>query len=207
MHLLDIAEVIGTVAFAFSGFLVAGSAGLDLLGIFIAAFLTALGGGVIRDIIADKAFFAFTNNIAALLVIGVVVVGVFLKLHRYTKIEKNRFFLLADTLGLVAFAVSGAVTGCEAGFNFFGVVLLALVTATGGGVLRDILINRVPFILTHEFYGTVTLVVGVAIYLLDRFSMLGFWQITLIFAGGVLLRLVAHRYGWHLPVLHRKEGA
>ena len=204
IQLLDIAEVIGTVAFAFSGFLVAGSVGLDLLGIFIAAFLTALGGGVIRDIIADKALFAFTNNIAAVLVITVVIFGIFFKLHRYSEIEKNRLFLFADTLGLVAFAISGAVTGCEAHFNFFGVVLLALVTATGGGVLRDILINRVPFILTHEFYGTVTLVVGIAIYLLDRFATLGFVQITLIFVGGVILRLVAHRYGWHLPVLHRK---
>jgi uncharacterized membrane protein YeiH len=202
LEILEIAEIIGILSFALSGFFVASSERLDLLGIFIASFLTALGGGVIRDVIADKPLYAFSNNIASVLVIGVVVAGVLFKLNRFNTIEKNRYFLLADTLGLVSFAISGALVGLEAEFNFSGVVLLSLITAVGGGVLRDMLINKVPFILTSEFYGTVAIVVGMVIYLLDTAGGLSFLAITILFFFGVLLRLVAVKRGWHLPKLH-----
>jgi uncharacterized membrane protein YeiH len=202
VEILEIAEIIGILSFALSGFFVASSERLDLLGIFIASFLTALGGGVIRDVIADKPLYAFSNNIASALVIGVVVVGVLFKLNRFNTIEKNRYFLLADTLGLVSFAISGALVGLEAAFNFSGVVLLSLITAVGGGVLRDMLINKVPFILTSEFYGTVAIVVGMAIYLLDTAGGVGFVSIMILFFFGVFLRLVAVKRGWHLPKLH-----
>ncbi|RUM63545.1 MAG: trimeric intracellular cation channel family protein [Sulfurospirillum sp.] len=201
MDLLEIAEIIGILSFALSGFFVAGSAGLDLLGIFIASFLTALGGGVIRDIIAGKPLYAFTNNIASVLVIGVVVAGVLFRLHRFGRIEKNRYFLFADTLGLVSFAISGALVGLEAEFNFSGVVLLSLITAVGGGVLRDMLINEVPFILTSEFYGTVAIIVGMVIYLLNGVGFLTIWGVTAVFVLGILLRLTAVRRNWHLPKL------
>ena len=202
MEILEIAEIIGILSFALSGFFVASSEKLDLLGIFIASFLTALGGGVIRDIIADKTLYAFTNNIASILVVAVVIVGALFKLNRYNTIEKNRYFLLADTLGLVSFAISGALVGLEAEFNFSGVVLLSLITAVGGGVLRDMLINKVPFILTSEFYGTVAIVVGMVVYLLDYLAFLNFMNITLLFFFGILLRLTAVKRGWHLPRLH-----
>ena len=201
MEFLEVAEIVGILSFALSGFFVASSAGLDLLGIFIASFLTALGGGVIRDVIADKTLYAFTNNIASVLVISVVVVGVLFRLHRFNNIEKNRYFLFADTLGLVSFAVSGALVGLETEFNFSGVVLLSLITAVGGGVLRDMLINEVPFILTSEFYGTVAIIVGMVIYLLDRVALLGIVSVTVVFLLGIVLRLTAVWRNWHLPKL------
>ncbi len=201
MDILEVAEIVGILSFALSGFFVAVSEKLDLLGIFIAAFLTALGGGVIRDVIADKRLYAFSSDLASLLVVAVVVAGVFFRMHRFSAIEKSRYFLLADTLGLVSFAISGALVGLEAAFNFSGVVLLSLITAVGGGVLRDMLINRVPFILTSEFYGTVAIVIGVVIYLLGHFGWLGFWPITAVFIAGVVLRVVAVQRNWHLPKL------
>ena len=201
MEFLEVAEIVGILSFALSGFFVASSAGLDLLGIFIASFLTALGGGVIRDVIAAKPLYAFTNNIASVLVISVVVAGVLFRLHRFNNIEKNRYFLFADTLGLVSFAVSGALVGLEAEFNFSGVVLLSLITAVGGGVLRDMLINEVPFILTGEFYGTVAIIVGMVIYLLDRVALLGIVSVTVVFLLGIVLRLTAVWRNWHLPKL------
>ncbi len=202
MDIVEVAEIVGILSFALSGFFVASGERLDLLGIFIASFLTALGGGVIRDIIAGRPLYAFTSNLASLLVIGVVVAGVLFRLHRFNKIEKNRYFLFADTLGLVSFAVSGALAGIEASFNFAGVVLLALVTAVGGGVLRDMLINKVPFILTSEFYGSVAIFVGTAIYLLTLVGLSGFYMVVAVFLFGVVLRLVAVWRGWHLPRLY-----
>ncbi|HHD77760.1 MAG TPA: trimeric intracellular cation channel family protein [Campylobacteraceae bacterium] len=202
MDILEVAEIVGILSFALSGFFVSAAAGLDILGIFIGAFLTALGGGVIRDVIADKSLYAFTNNIASILVVAVVVSGIFFRLHRFTAIEKNRYFLLADTLGLVSFAISGALVGVEAGFNFSGVVLLSLITAVGGGVLRDMLINKVPFILTSEFYGSVAIVVGMLMYMLDMAGLMGVGAISAVFGTGVALRLLAVKRQWHLPKLY-----
>ncbi len=199
MDILDIAEVIGIISFALSGFFVASGAKLDLLGVFIASFLTALGGGVIRDIIADKSLYAFTNNLASLLVIVVVSVAIFFKIQRYNTIENNILFIFSDTLGLVSFAISGALVGLDVGFNFFGVVLLSLITAVGGGVLRDMLINEVPIILRSEFYGSVALVVGTFIYLLEKISFLTVWTIMVVFIFGLLLRFIALHRDWHLP--------
>ncbi len=201
MDILEIAEVVGILSFALSGFFVASAEKLDLLGIFIASFLTALGGGVIRDVIADKPLYTFTHNLPSLLVIAVVAIGIAFRLHRFSEIEQHRYFLFADTLGLVSFAISGALVGLDAGFNIAGVVLLSLITAVGGGVLRDMLINRVPFILTSEFYGTVALLTGIAIYIFGRLGWLGFVPITVIFLAGVLLRMTAIVRGWHLPRL------
>ncbi|ACZ11905.1 trimeric intracellular cation channel family protein [Sulfurospirillum deleyianum] len=196
---LMVAEIIGTVAFALSGFYVAIKEKLDLLGIFIASFLTALGGGLVRDTLADRVPYTFTNLMPTLLVLGVVFFSILLKLHRKNEIEKTFYFIVSDTLGLVSFSISGALIGLQAEFNFFGVVLLALITAVGGGVVRDILLNRVPLLLTSEFYGTVSLLVGAILYLFAQFHISGYIPLMVLFAFGVGLRLLAYYKQWNLP--------
>jgi uncharacterized membrane protein YeiH len=199
MNPFEIAEIIGVVSFSLSGFFVASSEKLDILGLFIASFLTALGGGMIRDVLVNKELFAFTNNYIPLLVIVVVIIAIFLKLQRFNNIEKSPYFITADTLGLVSFAISGALVGVEAEFNFFGVVLLSLITAVGGGVLRDMLINHIPVILVSEFYGTVAIFVGILIYISHLLDMLNFFSILIIFCVGLALRFIALKRDWHLP--------
>ncbi len=199
MNILEIAEIVGIVSFALSGFFVATSNKLDILGISIASFLTALGGGVIRDLLADRELFAFHSNLASILVIAVVIFAILFKLHRFEKITKSFLFIIADTLGLVSFAISGAIVATEAGFNFFGVVLLAFITAVGGGVFRDILINKIPFVLVSEFYGSVAIVIGVFIYGLYMIEILNFFTILIVFIVGIILRVVAYYKKWHLP--------
>ena len=147
----------------------------------------------------DKTLYAFSNNLASILVISVVVIATIFKINRYSSIEKNRFFLFADSLGLVSFAISGALVGIEAGFNFFGVVLLSLITAVGGGVLRDMLINKIPLILTGEFYGSIAIITGILIYILEKAGMLGVGSITAVFCIGLILRVIAIRLKWQLP--------
>ena len=196
---LETAEIIGTVAFALSGFYVAVKDKLDLLGIFIASYLTALGGGLVRDMIADRAPYTFTHMLPSILVITVILVSILLKLHEKSEIEKKLYFIISDTLGLVSFSISGALVGLHVGFNFFGVILLALVTAVGGGVMRDILLNRVPILLTSEFYGTVSLLVGAILFVLNQFDMLGFFPLMMVFVFGVAIRLLAYYKSWHLP--------
>jgi len=197
--LIEVAEIIGILSFALSGFFIAVSSKLDILGVFIASFLTALGGGVIRDVLVGRKLYAFSNNLASILVIAVVVVAIIFKLQRFANIEKSPYFIVADTFGLVSFAISGALIGVEAEFNFFGVILLSLITAVGGGVLRDMLINKIPMILVSEFYGTVAIFVGITIYILGTIDLLNFLTIMNVFFIGIALRFIAFYKDWHLP--------
>ena len=199
MTIIEVAEIIGILSFSLSGFFIAVSSKLDILGVFIASFLTALGGGVIRDLLVGRELYAFSNNLASILVISVVITAILFKLQRFSNMEKSPYFMFADTLGLVSFAISGALIGVEAEFNFFGVILLSLITAVGGGVLRDMLINKIPMILVSEFYGTVAIFVGVLIYALGLIEMLNFLTIMNVFFVGVALRFIAFYKDWHLP--------
>jgi uncharacterized membrane protein YeiH len=199
LTLIEVAEIVGIISFSLSGFFIAVSSKLDILGVFIASFLTALGGGVIRDVLTGRELYAFSNNLASILVIAVVIVAILFKLQRFYNIEKSPYFMIADTLGLVSFAISGALVGVEAGFNFFGVILLSLITAVGGGVLRDMLINKIPIVLVSEFYGTVAVFVGILIYGLGTIELLNFLTIMNVFFVGVSLRFIAIYKEWHLP--------
>jgi len=196
---LEVAEIIGTIAFALSGFYVAVKEKLDLLGIFIASFLTALGGGLVRDMLCSRPPYTFTHLLPSILVIAVIVLSVLLKLHQKDEIEKKFYFIISDTLGLVSFSISGALIALQAEFNFFGVVLMALVTAVGGGVIRDILLNRVPLLLISEFYGTVSLLVGAILFVFAQYDISGYLPVMVVFAFGVALRLLAYYKQWHLP--------
>jgi uncharacterized membrane protein YeiH len=199
---LLIAEIIGIVAFSISGFFVAVRAKLDILGILIASFLTALGGGIVRDIIAGKTPYTFSHNLPSLIVLCVVVLAILFKLHKRADFEKKSYFLISDTLGLVSFAISGAFVALEADFNFAGVILLSVITAIGGGVMRDILINQVPIVLVSEFYATVAILIGAFIYLLNYFDVLSIYGTIFVFVFGFLLRILAYYKKWHLPKLH-----
>jgi len=192
--MLEIADIIGIIAFAISGFIVGIRQKLDLLGIVLSAYLTALGGGIIRDVLAKKEIFAFTNTLAGSLVLLVLIIGFSFKLHKMD-VENNTVFVISDAIGLASFSISGAMVGINAGFNIFGVVFLALITAVGGGMLRDMLINEVPFILREKFYATISIIVGIALYVFGvSFEVL---VITLVLA--VFLRIIAYKKDWHLP--------
>jgi len=129
----------------------------------------------------------------------VILLSTLLKLHLKGEIEKKFYFIISDTLGLVSFSISGALIALQAEFNFFGVVLMALVTAVGGGVVRDILLNRVPLLLISEFYGTVSLLVGAILFGFAQFDISGYLPVMVVFAFGVALRLLAYYKQWHLP--------
>ena len=108
-------------------------------------------------------------------------------------------FLLADSLGLVAFTITGAQVGLMYDLNLFGVVMLGFVTAVGGGIVRDTLVNDIPMILRKDFYGTVSVIIGLALYLLDAAGWVNLFTLNILLWGGYALRLWAHRVAWRLP--------
>ncbi|WP_187646844.1 trimeric intracellular cation channel family protein [Nitrosophilus labii] len=199
MTLLEIAEIIGIAAFALSGFWVAVEEKLDLLGVFIASFLTALGGGIIRDVIVGKLPYSFVNFLPSMIVLLVIVFAIVLKLHKNFGFQKRKIFIISDSIGLASFSISGALIGLETELNYFGVVLLALITAVGGGVLRDVLLNRVPMILKAEFYGSISIIIGTFLFLADRFYENNIYITVSLFLFGLALRLFAFYKNWQLP--------
>jgi len=192
--MLEIADIIGIIAFSISGFIIGVKERLDLLGIILSAYLTALGGGVIRDVLVNREIFAFTNWMAGSIVLAVLIVGIFFKLHKFD-VENNFVFVFSDSIGLVSFSISGAILAIENNFSIFGVVFLSMITAVGGGMIRDVLINKIPFVLREKFYATVSIIVGLILYFFGtNVEVIVF---TLVF--GVILRMLAYKYNWHLP--------
>jgi len=203
MSALEIADIIGIVCFALSGFLIAVHYKLDILGVFISAFLTALGGGMIRDVLADRTPYVFTDTIPVTLVVATVFISLILKLHKIDDIEGKTAFIISDAIGLVSFAITGSLIAIDNNFNFLGVLILAFITAVGGGTIRDVLINRVPSVLVSEFYATVAIIVGLITYALHLLDMQNLITLIILLISGVALRLLAYYKNWHLPTLSK----
>lgn len=200
-QIFEIAVIIGGLAFALSGVLVGIRKDLDVMGVFILAFLTANGGGVLRDLLIDRQP-AVLASLTPLWITSAVVAGAWLlKIQRGTTLERTWFFVISDGVGLVAFSISGGLAGIEEGLHFFGVITLAFLTATGGGIVRDLLVNEVPLVLRADFYGSVALLLGVAVYVLHLADAVNLLTLTVLFAAGLILRLTAYKYKWQLPKL------
>jgi uncharacterized membrane protein YeiH len=199
--MFETAEYIGIIAFAISGFFVAVRSKLDFLGVLVSVFLTAFGGGVIRDIIVDKTPYVFTHNIPAIMVFTLMLLLILFKFHKKQSIENKPLFILSDSIGLVSFSITGALIALESNLNLTGVLTLSFITAVGGGITRDIIINEVPFVFKTGFYGTVALLVGLLMYLLDRYQVMGFYPIVMVFILGVVLRILAYYRKWSVPLI------
>ena len=203
--ILEFAEYIGIAAFTFSGFYIAVRHNLDLLGIFILSFLTALGGGIMRDTIVGITPISLTTIYPMLLVFIIVNLLILLNFHKKQEYDRKPIFIVADSLGLSSFSISGGLVAINSGYEISGVIILAFITAVGGGILRDILINEIPYILKGGFYAMVSIIIGVIIYILNLFDSLDFFYISLIFIFGVVLRLIAFYKNWELPNIYNKK--
>ncbi|MBV5321828.1 MAG: TRIC cation channel family protein [Sulfuricurvum sp.] len=196
------ADILGIIAFALSGFLVGVRNNLDLLGLIISASLTALGGGVVRDVILGRIPFAFNEYYPAITVITTIFLAFAFRLYRKEQLERQWLFIISDTIGLVAFSITGALLAIEVEFNFFGVMILSFLTAVGGGVLRDTMINQVPSVLISDFYGSIAIIVSVLLLLLAQMDMVNTWGVAGVAAFAIFLRLLAVTKQWHLPKLN-----
>lgn len=201
-NLVVFADILGIIAFALSGFLVGVRSNLDLLGIIISASLTALGGGVVRDVILDRTPFAFNEYYPAITVLTTIAIAFAFRLYHREQIERQWLFVISDTIGLVAFSITGALLAIDAGFNFFGVIILSFLTAIGGGVLRDILINQVPAVLVSDFYGSIALIVSILLLVFSAVIGLSTLSVAIVAFIAITLRLAAYIKGWHLPTLN-----
>lgn len=189
--------IIGIVAFAVSGALVGVRHNLDLLGVLVVGLATGIGGGVIRDMILGVhppvSFTHWPYWTSALL-------ASLATFFFHPSLSKIRIFeIVFDALGLGIFAAYGAAISAEKGFGFVTAVFVGTVVAIGGGVIRDVLVNDVPGVLTRELYA-VSAIVGATIATLIT-QMTGHLLIATAVGGVVAtaLRLTSYARGWHLP--------
>lgn len=194
-----VASLVGGVAFAISGVMAGARRKLDVVGIALVALLAANGGGVIRDLLVNVPPRLLLDMRPVYIVLGAMVVVKLLKLHERTKVEERWYFVLSDAVGLVAFAITGALVGMRHELSPFGVVALAFITAVGGGILRDVLVNEVPALLSTGFYGIVAALVAAALLLCEAFGVPQAISLPSIFAAGLITRLVAYSRKWGLP--------
>lgn len=192
---LTFLDRIGVLVFAISGGIVAVRARMDVLGVLVLSFLPALGGGTLRDLILDAPVFWLFDPQALLMVLaGAALAWVFTN-----RVETFKPIRWADAVGLALFAVAGAAKAIELGHTVTIAVIMGGVTASAGGLLRDIVANREPLLLKQDIYATAALL-GALGYALSHQAGLSFELSTLIgFILAFLLRACAIRFGWSLP--------
>ena len=204
MTLVRLLDLIGIGVFAVSGALAAGRKRLDLLGVFVLASVTAIGGGTVRDLLLDRHPIVWLTDVTYLAVIIIAVVLTFL----YVQWRRPPLasLLVADARGLPLFSVGGAQIAENANLPAVSVVLLGTVTGVGGGVIRDVLSAEIPFVLRRGNLYASTVIFGVAVYLfLESIGVprqpAGLSGMALIAA----LRLAAIRWELTLPVFEVDE--
>ncbi|MCD8381630.1 MAG: trimeric intracellular cation channel family protein [Clostridiales bacterium] len=211
MLLTDIAyrlcDLLGTAAFAISGAMVACRKGADLFGILFLAVVTAMGGGMLRDVLLGETPPALFSNRAGVIIALLMALLVFFLARYHRDVWQREEALvervnnLVDALGLGLFAVAGSLVTMEAGYEsrWFLVLSMGLITAVGGGLLRDIILGDIPFILTKHIYALAALAGSASFYLLE---LAGASRPVTIAAGvcvTFLLRVLATYYRWNLP--------
>ena len=209
-----IMEWIGTISFATSGALVAIRHGLDLFGVATVGAITAVGGGIMRDCMLGNVPPKIFSNPVIVIVAVVTTMIVFQIAYFYRKkfnklSEKiDTVNLLFDALGLGAFSITGVEVACMASqeSNVLLVIVMGVITGVGGGVLRDVLVNEKPYILTKHIYAVVSVCGCCLYYLLSvRWGYTVFATVfVLIFT--VMMRFLAAKLHWKLPKLEFNDG-
>ncbi|MEM2785517.1 MAG: trimeric intracellular cation channel family protein [Candidatus Nitrosotenuis sp.] len=196
-------DLFGTMAFAVTGAFKAIEHKSDIVGIIILSIITGVAGGTIRDIIIGR---FPPNSIADPIYVGICVASGVTLFFLYPYLQKHwNLFLKFDAIGLGVFSITGATFAYHVfGLNFLAIVFAGILTAVGGGILRDVFVNEVPIVFVKELYATASFV-GVVIF----YGLLVV-QIPLYAASitGIvittLLRLVAMKYNWNLPRAREK---
>lgn len=156
--LFNILDILGTIAFAISGALTAMDRRLDLFGIFIVGFVTAIGGGTLRDTLIGNTPVTWMENTIYIYLIGAIIIFAIIFRNKINYLKRSLF--LFDTIGLGIFTISGVEIGIRNGLDPIICIALGAMTGTFGGVIRDIFCNEIPVIFRKEIYATACLFGG-----------------------------------------------
>jgi uncharacterized membrane protein YeiH len=192
---LQLFSIIGTVAFAVSGAVVAMEEDYDILGVFVLALVTAVGGGVVRNLLIgipvttlwEQSLYLKTALIAA----GLVFIVPSSWIQRWKTWES-----LFDAIGLAAFSIQGALYAANMGHPISAVIVAAVMTGIGGGIIRDVLAGRKPLVLRDEIYAVWGMMAGL---LIGLGWLQGSYHLLALFVIIVILRMLSVLFKWRLP--------
>lgn len=202
-------EILGVIVFAITGALEAIKSGLDLLGVLIIGVTTAVGGGIIRDLVLGINPPASFNDPKYIYIAGATALIVFSFAYYNKKVMGNasikifdKILTLTDAIGLAVFTVLGMKVAYALSYEYRGViyVFVGLITGVGGGVIRDVLLQKVPYILERNIYASASIIGAIIFYFMTKYGLLTEAlrmeiSILIIFS----IRMYAARHNLDLP--------
>ncbi len=195
-------DILGTIAFAISGVLVAMEKRLDLFGVFIIAFVTAIGGGTLRDVLIGNTPVVWMRDYTYLMVVLCTVILAILFVNQLKYLRKTLF--LFDTIGIGLFTMVGIEKGLAAELSPVMCVALGTMTASFGGVIRDILCNEIPVIFRKEVYATACILGGFSYFLFQKLPI----DAAFAYLGAIIMiiavRILAVKFKISLPNIYRE---
>jgi len=196
VSLLYALDLLGTAAFAASGAWAGVRRDMDLFGVVLLGLVTANGGGTVRDLLLGAPPFILKNE--TYLYLSLIISLLVFIFHRKMEFLQHplQYF---DAVGLGTFVVIGTGKAIDYHIGFFGSVMMGVLTATAGGMIRDILSNRVPLVLQREVYASACLAGGAMLYLLHLTVFPENWSLVIAAVAVTGVRLLAIRKGWSLP--------
>lgn len=197
-------EITGIAVFAISGALEASRRQMDAVGFILIAAMTGIGGGTVRDLLLGATPVAWVMSPHIIVIIAVSAVTVFFTAHKFE--SRFKILLWADAVGLALFCVLGAEKALNAGVSGLSAVLLGVITATFGGIARDVICNEVPLILRREIYATAAATGASAFVLLSMTEIPHALAVIGAFFCGFTVRALAIIYGFSLPGYRSKPG-
>lgn len=202
MDFLTIIDYIGTFAFAISGIRLASAKRFDWFGAYVVGFVTAVGGGTIRDVLLDVTPFWMLQS--SYLVVTAAALGFVILFGKYV-IKLNNTFFIFDAIGLGLFAVVGIEKSITHGYPMWVGVIMGTLTGAAGGVLRDTLINEVPLIFRKEIYALACVFGGLVYYLCIYLGISPTLTQIIAAVSVIVVRILAVKYHISLPNLKGEE--
>lgn len=196
MSILYALDLLGTAAFAASGAWAGVRRDMDLFGIVLLGLVTAIGGGTLRDLLLGAPPFILKDE--TYLYLSLIVSLLVFVFHRKMEFLRHplQYF---DAVGLGTFVVIGTGKALDYHIGFFGSVMMGVMTATAGGMIRDILSNQIPLVLQREVYASACIAGGILLYLLHLTVFPESWALVMAALTVIIVRLLAIKKGWSLP--------
>lgn len=199
--ILTVMDYIGVIAFAASGAFVAIQKRMDIFGIYILAFVTAVGGGVLRDVIMDTGVPKFFTSYTTMVLVMVSTLFAI-----YIRNKKRWHFIITvfDMIGLAVFTVNTGLLSIDLNYHFPEFLFMSTITAVGGGVIRDLLAQRVPAILRRDIYATAAILGACVLWV--AYPLAGKTISTYIsLATVIIVRIASIYFKGNLPIVRQKK--
>jgi len=196
-------DILGTIAFAISGVLIAMNKKMDAFGILIIAFVTAVGGGTLRDVLIGQTPVSWMKDMTfTYVILGSVVFAILLR-NKINYLRTSLF--LFDTIGIGLYTVVGVEKGISADLHPIICIALGTISACFGGVIRDILCNEIPVIFRKEIYATACILGGLSYFLIRRLPLDSDFVFMIAGAIVILVRLLAVKFKITLPNIYKTD--